>query len=452
MATEFFTFRQKNYQDANPVAVGDPDLTIANYKNFLTGMLAGDRGGPSAKPYIIASYDEDQATATLTDNGLTGGDVAGAAINGVDATVTYASSVNNTLTLIKNKINNGGNTPNDLITKAVSAVRTMVSASAYFTLNAASGSLSPEVDGTAVTFTATEDNAADSETLAAAINASAAGVKVFAYSDGVDKTYVVAAGTNRATLTLSSSAGQVGCRINGVTVMVDFDTDDATTATALAAAINANTYLQSIVRAVNSSSGVVTVIAIAAGDQMPAIGARGTNVTVGGTTTPSTTITIATGSGTITAYVNGVAVASVTATGTDATDATALAAAINRSLFARQYVTATSSAGVVTVTSVSGIALEALGTGNTASASYLTGAGTYGGVAGNALTLTSATGVTRSAATLSGGESKLTVTATEAGVSGNWITFAAAGAGAAHVTASSTRLVSGAQTNMIVEV
>lgn len=442
-ATKLFGIRVLNSNKQNPFVTGAQQPTVQGIINFFRGLTSQK----AQRTVIQTSKDQVAASATLISNGLTGGDVAGAAINGVNATATYATSANDTLTLIKNKINNGGDTQNALISKAVSATRYFTDATGYFTLSGATGTLSPAVDGTSISFDASGTDAEDASVLAAAINANAtAGLKVFAYSDGVNKCYVKASGNNRATITLSSASGSVGCRINGIETVVTWATSDAATATALTAAINANTALASVARAVNSSSGVVTVISNISGDQMPAIGAFGTGLTVGGVASPKTTITVSSASGTLLALVNGLQAASVTAVGVNATDAAALAAAINASPVARGLVTATVSSNVVTVTSVSATTLQAIGSGVAASSSVLVDAGTYGGVAGNALTLTSDTGVTRSGATLSGGVSGLLVAASEAGVSGNWITFAAAGAGAAHVTASGARLAGGLET------
>lgn len=93
----------------------------------------------------------------------------------------------------------------------------------------------------------------------------------------------------------------------------------------------------------------------------------------------SGTVTLSGGSGTITATINGVGVAVTWATSDTAT-ATALAAAINASTNAlvQNIVTATSAAGVVTISAiVAGVAgncitLAASGTGATASGARLT--------------------------------------------------------------------------------
>lgn len=92
------------------------------------------------------------------------------------------------------------------------------------------------------------------------------------------------------------------------------------------------------------------------------------------------TVTIASGSGSITATINGVAV-SVTWATSDTATATALAAAINASANAlvNQHVTASSAAGVVTITAFlpgpagNAITLAASGTGATASGARLAG-------------------------------------------------------------------------------
>ncbi len=545
-ATALFAFRHTNDTPASPVDPGSVQTTLSQYIAYLQSIRSGSQGGATS---LFALYDQVRATGSVIDNGLTGGDVAGVTISGVDATVTYATSINNTLTLIKNKINAGGNTPNALVTKAVSAKRFFTDASAYFTMSSCpAGTVSPSVDGTACAFTAVDDDAADAIACAAAINAQAtAGVKVFAYPDAT-KCYVVAESTARGTIASISSltaGARFGAVINGITaapacgyITASGSTDtevgyitlaggtafpytagasDTLTAAAMAAAVNANTatnaflyatnvagvvylfaqgaqgsvsisvvatgtgvtvntatitgaagsnavdsagltwavnnhpQLMNLVRAVNASSTTVVVIARSAGDKMPAIGATGTGLTVGGVTVPLTTLTISTGSGTLAAYIDGNLVASITATGVDATDAVALKNAINANDYARRFVLATSALGVVTVASREAITFAAVGATVTASAAYLTASGTYGGAAGNALTLTSADAgyCIRSAATLSGGVSGVLVTATAPGVTGNAITFAAAGAASGHVTASGTRLGASPADNVV---
>jgi phage tail sheath gpL-like len=94
----------------------------------------------------------------------------------------------------------------------------------------------------------------------------------------------------------------------------------------------------------------------------------------------SGTVTIASGTGTITATINGVGVPVTWAT-SDTNTAALLAAAINASANAlvNQHVTATSAAGVVTITALrpdasgNAITLAASGTGATASGARLTG-------------------------------------------------------------------------------
>lgn len=105
-------------------------------------------------------------------------------------------------------------------------------------------------------------------------------------------------------------------------------------------------------------------------------------VTIAGTSAAyaSGTVTISSGTGSITATINGVAIA-VTWGTSDTATATALAAAINASTNAlvKGLVTATSAAGVVTVKAFqpgklgNAITLAASGTGATASGARLTG-------------------------------------------------------------------------------
>lgn len=95
----------------------------------------------------------------------------------------------------------------------------------------------------------------------------------------------------------------------------------------------------------------------------------------------SGTITISSGSGVLTATINGVAIATASQSGTDTACAVALAAAINASVSALivGIVTATSALGVVTITAVrkgkagNAITTAASGTGATADQARLTG-------------------------------------------------------------------------------
>lgn len=107
------------------------------------------------------------------------------------------------------------------------------------------------------------------------------------------------------------------------------------------------------------------------------------NITLAAKVTPlnaSGTITLSSSSGVLTATINGVACATGSLAGTDAENATALAAAINASANAlvAGIVTASASGAVVTVTSVdksktaNAITLAASGTGATASGARLT--------------------------------------------------------------------------------
>lgn len=528
MATTRWSMRQANNNTSNPVATDDPAQTLNGVKNYLSAQ----GGGSSGKTWFSTAINQLAAWATLVSNGLTAADVAGATINGVDATATYATSVNNTLLLIKNKINNGGNTPNDLVNKAVFAKRYFVDSTGTYTIDSSvTGTITATIAGgsgaVAVASTA-GDVTASAKTLADAINANGfTGIRVRAYAQAGVVT-LRALGLNRATLTISTGAGTIGAYINNILVTVTatgvdatdaaalvtainshptlnkqvfasnasgvvtvqaldgvtlapygtgmttvgpratlasgsgsvgiyingklasvtWGTSDAATATALALAINNDGEFNQQFFALNPASGVVYITSRVTGDQMVAVGGRGTGLTVGGTTTPLTTLTLSSSSGTLYCYINGVPIEYVTVTGaSDTADATGLCLAINNSPYARQFVKATSAAGVVTVIPNSATSLVAVGTGVTASAAYLTASGTYGGLAGDAITTTaSGTGLTADQATLSGSVSGLLVEASQPGVQGNWITFAAGGAAASHVTASSARLVNGAET------
>jgi phage tail sheath gpL-like len=87
------------------------------------------------------------------------------------------------------------------------------------------------------------------------------------------------------TVTLSGASGTVGATINGVSLTAAFDTDDTTTAAALAAAINASTnaLVEPFVTA-TSALGVVTITAVdkgVAGNTIT-LAATGTGCTASG--------------------------------------------------------------------------------------------------------------------------------------------------------------------------
>lgn len=203
------------------------------------------------------------------------------------------------------------------------------------------------------------------------------------------------------TFTSSSGSGTQTAIINGVSVAITWATSDTISAALMAAAISASTnaLIAGLVTA-TSAAGVVTVSALpgkmgnsvtttATGTGFSAGAARLTGGTDGTAqvtaVAASGTYTIATASGTITATINGQAI-SVTATGVDADDAVALAAAIltSEKVGVRGVVVATSAAGVVTVTASrtgtgdtagtgNGITTTATGTGITADQVALTG-------------------------------------------------------------------------------
>lgn len=98
------------------------------------------------------------------------------------------------------------------------------------------------------------------------------------------------------TLTLSGATGAVGGTIAGTLKTVTASGGDTATATALAAAINADATLQTLVEA-SSVAGVVTIKALAAGVQgnKLTLVASGTGCTASGAT-------LANGAGSVTTY------------------------------------------------------------------------------------------------------------------------------------------------------
>lgn len=203
------------------------------------------------------------------------------------------------------------------------------------------------------------------------------------------------------TWTTASGSGTQTCVINGVSVSNVWATSDTVAAAAMSTAINASTNAL-ITGLVTSTSalGVVTITALsgkmgnaitttATGTGATAEQARLTGGTDGTTQVTavkaSGTFTFSTGSGACVAIINGQSI-TVTATGTDATDAAAMATAIlaSTAVGVRGVVTATSALGVVTVTALragtgdvaktgNGITTTATGTGFTAEQAALTG-------------------------------------------------------------------------------
>lgn len=453
--------------DAGFVVAGSPTRTLINIINRFKSILAGATFGAVL---IKAIVDEASATVTATAGGSLGGtDVAGVAINDVAATVTYGSggltTQNLFMTGLRNKLNAGGNTPDALVSKAVYANRTFTAGTGTFTMASVSpGASIIVVGGTNVTFTAVGVNATDAQLAAEAINANGtAGPKVLATYSGAVCT-VTAQATPRATVTISGAGtgDVVGVRL-GVTptlvvnVSTTYATSDTVTAAALAAAINASA-AYTYVRA-TSAAGVVTVISRTAGDLLPAIGVTGTGVTLGGLIDPSCTLTVSTASGTIVVYVNGRAISiPLVADASDAADAIQIAAALNADPYFKSLaVAATLSAGVVTISALSAITINEIDSdasgvvsisgATAAQGTVLTGSGTWGGIAGNAITTSTAVGgITAGAATVAGGATQVTITSSQPGVPGNWILSAASGAAAANITVASARLTGGAET------
>lgn len=185
------------------------------------------------------------------------------------------------------------------------------------------------------------------------------------------------------TVTLGGGAGDVTIVTDGTSVgPVAFNTSDAQTALDAITALNANATFAAKATASDGGAGVITITwntKGTVGDSKTLTASRtagtatvgGNGTTLGGGAEGSVDVTIA-----------GNTVATDTTDMTDAEAATAVAAAINADVTDAQYVVASASSAVVTITALAG------------------------GLAGNSITLTSAsdTGTaTASGATLSGG-------------------------------------------------
>lgn len=184
MATALTELRITN-NSTNPIVVpGAKAPTVQALINTFRRFLAG----PPSTATLAVEYDAVAATGAITLTGVTTSCTA--TINGVETADCLGADDNATATLLVTAINAE---TDDLVEKQVTAARTLTAATGYFTLNAATGELTVAVGGTNVTFTATEDNAADSRTLAAAINANGTvAAKVVAVSDGVSKVNLTA--------------------------------------------------------------------------------------------------------------------------------------------------------------------------------------------------------------------------------------------------------------------
>lgn len=226
---------------------------------------------------------------------------------------------------------------------------------------------------------------------------------------GVPNTVAVRCDVNpvaaTGTVTIGGTVtGTVSITINGVAFSRSASGDETANAAAFVVAINASTNaLVSGVVLASSVLGVVTLTAIGSAIGIPGnfitTAAAGTGMTAdqtrltGGTdgtaqvaaVKASGTFTFATASGSCVATINGQTV-TVTATGTDATDAAAMATAIlaSEKVGIRGVVTATSALGVVTVTALqagtgdiaktgNGVTTTATGTNFTAAQAVLAG-------------------------------------------------------------------------------
>lgn len=301
-----------------------------------------------------------------------------------------------------------------------------VEAGEYVEINGHRFTATAGVD-TAYTFSINGNNTQDAAALKTAINLhpDLTGVVTASSSSGTVTVRAVESGTGGNSITLVKSGA--GITLGGA-VLADGQATSATTwdygdsddqsAAEIARCVNAATdsLISGHVTATsNSSAGTVTLMAVAPGlagntntiatSSGSTLGITGSAARLAGGTVASVegvqasgTVTISSGSGTITAIINGVSVA-ITWASSDDNSAALLAAAINSSTNAlvRGHVYASAATNIVTVTAIRGgvagnqITFTATGTGATASGS--------GRLASGAVPTT----VVRSGARLAGG-------------------------------------------------
>lgn len=115
MATALTELRITN-NSTNPIVVpGAKGPTVQALINAFRSFLAG----PPSTVSMQVGYNAVSATGTVTIESGSGSIVA--TINGVASTVTWGTSDTATAVLLAAKINAGGDTPNNLVSKQVSA-------------------------------------------------------------------------------------------------------------------------------------------------------------------------------------------------------------------------------------------------------------------------------------------------------------------------------------------
>ncbi len=436
MSTRLFQVRFNNWQAASPLASGGKRQVLQQLINYIRALLASTLSNPVV---VYSEYSQVAATGSVAvaDGGSSTQTIT---LNGVGSAVTWATSTNNAANQLVSAVNSATNA---LVYQHATASRDMVNALGTYTIDGSvTGTITATIASTAVAVASTAgDVSASARTLVAAINLNGTvGPKVFATS-ALGVVTLTASGYGRATVAISTGSGKLAILVNGFETSVTATGVDATDATALALAINANPAVNRLVRA-TSSSGTVTVIALAV-PTLPSVGSTGTGTTTG-VAGPLTTITLSGASGTITAVINGVRIPVTYATSVTVT-AALLVAAINANTNVNRLVNATSSAGVVTVRALSAVTISSAGTGaGVASSAVLVSSGTWGGVAGNAISTTaSGTGLTADQSVLAGGTTAVTLTAVNPGHAGNAVTLAASGNA---LTAGAARLAGGTAT------
>lgn len=360
MATTTITISHERAADLAVASNARLPQAIARVMNFLQGGIAGN--------FAISSIElsQDPATGTVT---LTG-------VDGVAATGSYALS-NVGGTAATGTVTLGGGAGDVTVTIAGNAVgpvpfntsdaQTALDTIAAINLDVgASGFVTASSGGSAVILLTANDKGAIGNFigLLASRTAGTATASDVALTGGQD--------------------GAVTVEINGTSVGPVDTTNltDTDSATAVAAAIEANGTLGPLVAAVGSTTNVSLTWGVKGTVGNAVTLAAGVSTT--GTATRSGATLTGGAQNTVTVTIGGEAVATGTTTLSNSDAATAVAAAINLNATAADYVTASASSNVVTLTAVAA------------------------GEEGNGISLVSATtngSATASGATLSGGSS-----------------------------------------------
>lgn len=359
MAKTTISFTHERASDFTIASNARLPQVIARLQNFLQGGVAGN--------YALESVEvsQDQATGTVTLSG----------VDGVAATGSYALS------------NVGGAVATGTITLAGNADDVVV------TINGVPTSTVPaeiDDDATAISLASEINGSPVYGGVSVSANAVGAVVTITTASKGTSQNVTLSATTSAGTATPSGATltggqnGAVTVVINGTSVgPVDTtNLSDTASATAVAAAIEANGTLGPLLAAVGSTTNVSLTWGTKGTSGNAVTLAAGVSTT--GTATRSAATLTGGADNDVTVTVGGAAVVTDTTTLSNSAAATAVAAEINGDSTASEYVTASAASNVVTLTAVAA------------------------GEEGNAISLTSATDAgtaTASGAFLTGGTS-----------------------------------------------